>query len=98
MPYRVAAGPLAHLLPVESGKTPETLRGRTFKAGARLRDVAIVTPGAGVAAITVTVDSTFIRRCHDGERQLKVRVGNVEASAEAGRCSASWRSPRRRSP
>jgi hypothetical protein len=80
MPYRVAAGLLAHLLPVEAGTSPETLRGHTFKAGEQLRDVATVAPGAGASAITVTVDSTFIRGCHDGERHLEVRVGNVEAS------------------
>ena len=32
-------------------------------------------------AITVTVDSTFIRSCQDGERHLEVRVGNVETAA-----------------
>ncbi|MEA2767100.1 MAG: hypothetical protein QOD93_62 [Acetobacteraceae bacterium] len=80
MPYRVAAGLLAHLLPVEAGRSPETLRGHTFKAGEQLHDGATVTPGACVSAITVTVDSTFIRGCHDGERHLEVRVGNVEAS------------------
>jgi hypothetical protein len=80
MLYRVAAGLLAHLLPVEAGKSPETLRGHTFKAGEQLRDVAPVTPGAGTSAITVTVDSTFIRGCHNGEQHLEVRVGNVEAS------------------
>jgi hypothetical protein len=58
----------------------QTLRGHTFKAGEQLRDVAMVTPRAGAAAITVTVDSTFIRGCHDGERHLEVRVGNVETS------------------
>ena len=26
----------------------------------------------------MTLDSTFIRSCHDGERRLEVRVGNVE--------------------
>src|ERR1700721_1100951 len=30
MPYRVAAGLLGHLLPVEAGTSPETLRGHTF--------------------------------------------------------------------
>jgi hypothetical protein len=39
-----------------------------------------VKPGPAVSAITVTVDSTFIRGCHDGERHLEVRVGNVETS------------------
>jgi hypothetical protein len=80
MPYRPAAGLLAHLLPVEAGKSPETLRGHTFKAGEQLRDAATVRPASGASAITVTVDSTFIRGCHDGERHLEVRVGNVETS------------------
>jgi hypothetical protein len=59
---------------------PETLRGHTLKAGEQLRDAAAVKPLAAVPAITVTVDSTFIRGCHDGERHLEVRVGNVETS------------------
>jgi hypothetical protein len=80
MPYRVAAGLLEHLLPVGAGTSPKTLRGHTLKGGEQLRDVATVAPGAGASAITVTVDSTFIRGCHDGERHLEVRVGNVEAS------------------
>jgi hypothetical protein len=44
MPYRVAAGLLAHLLPVATGRSPETLRGHTLKAGAPLRDAATVGP------------------------------------------------------
>jgi hypothetical protein len=80
MPYRVAAGVLVHLLPVEAGKSPETLRGHTLKIGEQLRDAAAVKPTAAASAITVTVDSTFIRSCHDGERHLEVRVGNVETS------------------
>src|SRR6186713_638046 len=77
MPYRVAAGVLQHLLPVEAGKSPETLRGHTLKAGEQLRDAA-VKPAPPASSVTVTVDSTFIRSCHDGERHLEVRVGNVE--------------------
>ena len=84
MPYRVAADLLGHLLPVEAGRSPETLRGHTLKAGEQLRDAATVTPASGASAITVTVDSTFIRGCHDGERHLEVRVGNVE-TATGGR-------------
>jgi hypothetical protein len=30
------------------------------------------------AAITISLDSTFIRSCEDGEHNLEVRVGNVE--------------------
>lgn len=78
MPFRVAAGVLAHLLPVEAGMSPETLRGHTLKVGEQLRNAAVVKPGAAASAITITLDSTFIRGCHDGERHLEVRVGNVE--------------------
>src|SRR5690242_3153472 len=80
MPYRVAASVLQHLLPVEAGKSPETLRGHTLKAGEQLRDAA-VKPAPPASSVTVTVDSTFIRSCHDGERHLEVRVGNVETAA-----------------
>ena len=80
MPFRVAAGVLAYLLPVEAGKSPETFRGHTLKVGEQLRDAPAVKPAAAASAITITVDSTFIRGCHDGERHLEVRVGNVETS------------------
>jgi hypothetical protein len=83
MPYRVAAGVLAHLLPVEAGKSPETLRGHTLRVGEQLRNTAAVTSAAAASAISITLDSTFIRGCHDGERHLEVRVGNVETSAGA---------------
>ena len=33
------------------------------------------------SAIVVTLDSTFIRSCEDGERHLEVRVGNVETES-----------------
>jgi len=81
MPYRLAAGLLEHLLPVEIGMSPETLRGHTLKVGEQLRDAAAVKPAVGASAITVTLDSTFIRGCRDGERHLEVRLGNVETSS-----------------
>ena len=68
MPYRVAAGLLEHLLPVKTGKSPETLRGHTLKIGEHLRDTATVKPAAGASAITITLDSTFIRGCCDWSR------------------------------
>src|SRR6185312_7942829 len=83
MPYRVAAGVLAHLLPVETGKSPETLRGHTLKVGEQLRDAAAVKPTTADSTITITLDSTFIRSCHNGERHLEVRVGNVETPGGA---------------
>jgi hypothetical protein len=81
VPYRVAAGLLEHLLPVKTGKCPETLRGHTLKIGERLRDAAAIKPPVGASAITITLDSTFIRGCCDDERHLEVRVGNVETSS-----------------
>jgi hypothetical protein len=58
--------------------SPETLRGHTLKVGEQLRKAAAVKPAAAASAITITLDSTFIRSCHNGERHLEVRIGNVE--------------------
>src|SRR3954471_13437894 len=76
LPYRVAAGVLQQLLPLEAG--PETLRAHTLKVGEDLRDAAPAEPATAAAAITVSVDSTFIRSCEAGPRHLEVRLGNVE--------------------
>ena len=89
MTYRVAAGVLAHLLPVAAETSHETLRGRTLKLGEQLRRAATAAPeptavAAPASAIVVTMDSTYIRSCHDGERHLEVRVGNTE-TPEGGR-------------
>lgn len=78
MTYRVAASVLEHLLPVDCGKGPETLREHTLKTGEQLQNVAVVRPAAAASTIAVTLDATFIRSCDDGERHLEVRVGNVE--------------------
>ena len=69
------------MFPVDAGIDPETLRRHTLKAGAALRDRAAIRPGTAAPAIAVTVDSTFIRSCEDGERHLEVRVGNVETKS-----------------
>jgi hypothetical protein len=78
MPYRVAADVLKQVFPVDAGKDPETLRRHTLKIGETLRNEAVARPEMTVAAIGVSLDSTFIRSCEDGERHLEVRVGNVE--------------------
>src|SRR3954454_7136709 len=82
MTYRVAAGVLAHLLPVVAGTSPGTLRCHTLDLGERLRDAATVEPNAADAAaapaIALSLDATFIRGRHEGERHLEVRVGNAE--------------------
>jgi hypothetical protein len=38
----------------------------------------VIRPETAASAIAITLDSTFIRSCEDGERHLEVRVGNVE--------------------
>jgi len=80
MPYRVAADVLEHLLPVDAGINPETVRRRTLRVGEPLRDTAAAEPAAPAAAITLTLDSTFIRSWEDGPRPLEVRLGNAETS------------------
>jgi len=83
MPYRVAAGVLGHLLPVDAGISHESMRGRTLKFGEALRDAAALEPTTAAPAITLSLDSTFIRSCEEGQRHLEVRLGNVEASGGA---------------
>jgi hypothetical protein len=78
MPYRVAADVLQHLLLIDAGRSPETLRSHTLQVGKRLGDAAADKPPVAAAAITLTLDSTFIRSRDDGERHLEVRVGNIE--------------------
>jgi hypothetical protein len=84
MTYRTAAAILEQMFPVDTGRDKETLRRHTLRAGALLRDGAVLRPETPAPAITVTLDSTFIRSCEDGERHLEVRVGNVE-TASGGR-------------
>jgi hypothetical protein len=83
MPYRIAADVLQHLLPIDAGKSPETLRSHTLQVGKQLGDTA-ADKSPAAAAITISLDSTFIRSCEDGERHLEVRVGNVE-TVDGGR-------------
>jgi hypothetical protein len=80
MPYRVAADVMQHLLPIDAGKSPETLRSHTLLIGGQLGDAAAEKSPAA-AAMTISLDSTFIRSREDGERHLEVCVGNVETVA-----------------
>ena len=80
MTYRTAADLLEQVFPVDAGKHYETLRRHTLKVGEALGECAVVRPAAA-SAIVVTLDSTYIRSCADGERHLEVRVGNVETEA-----------------
>jgi hypothetical protein len=83
MPYRVAAGVLELLLPIDAGSDPETLRACTLKVGEDLRDAALAEPATAAAAITLSLNSTFIRSCEEDQRHLEVRLGNVETSEGA---------------
>jgi hypothetical protein len=83
MAYRVAADLLEHLFPVDAGTDPETLRRHTLRVGEAVTDRAAIRPGTSAPAITVTLDSTFIRSCETGERHLEVRIGNVETKSGA---------------
>jgi hypothetical protein len=69
------------MFPVGAGSDPETLRRHTLKIGEVLRNDAVAKPETAAAAIAVTLDSSFIRSCEDGERHLEVRVGNVETES-----------------
>ncbi len=89
MPYRIAAGLLEHLLPVDAGIHGETVRRRTLRLGEQLRGTAAAEPAAPAAAITLTLDATFIRSCEAGQRHLEVRLGNVETSDGARQIFAS---------
>jgi hypothetical protein len=81
MTYRTAADLLGQMFPVDAGEHPETLRRHTLKVGAALGNCAVARPETAASAIVVTLDSTFIRSCADGERHLEVRVGNVETKS-----------------
>jgi hypothetical protein len=78
--YRTAAEVLAQMFPVDAGTAHETLRRRTFKVAEELPMRATIKPATPAEMITVTLDSTFIRSCEEGERHLEVRIGNVETT------------------
>jgi len=84
MTYRTAADVLGQMFTVAAGKHHETLRRHTLKVGEALGDYVATRPETAASAIVVTLDSTFIRSCAEGERHLEVRVGNVE-TASGGR-------------
>ena len=81
MPYRVAADVLAHMVPVDAGMNPETLRRHTLKIGKALGNDAGVSLQTTAPTIAITLDLTFIRSCEEGERHMEVRIGNVETEA-----------------
>jgi len=83
MTYRVAADLLEQMFPIDAGTDPETLHRHTLRVGKAVADRAAIRLETSAPAITVTLDSTMIRSCEDGERHLEVRVGNVETKSGA---------------
>ena len=81
MTYRTAADVLEQMFPIDAGKDHETLRRHTLTLGEQLQHCQVVVPATPAAAISISVDSTFIRSCEEGERHLEVRVGNAETDA-----------------
>ena len=84
MTYRTAADVLEQMFPIDAGAHHATLRRHTLKVGEALGECASIRPETAASAIVVTLDSTLIRSCAEGERHLEVRVGNVE-TASGGR-------------
>ena len=72
---------LAEMLPLDTGKSHETVRRHTLQAGEALQNRAAPKLETEASAIDTSLDSTFIRSCEDGERHLEVVVGNVETAA-----------------
>jgi len=56
------------------------LRSHTLLVGKQLGGAAVDKPPDAAAAITITLDSTFVRSREESERHLEVRVGNVETA------------------
>jgi hypothetical protein len=81
MTYRTAADVLEQMFPIDAGKDHETLRRRALTLGEQLRHRPAIVPAKPSAAISVSVDSTFIRSCVKDERHLEVKVGNAETDA-----------------
>jgi hypothetical protein len=78
MTYRTAADVLEQMFPIHAGSDHETLRRHTQALGEQLQHHPVSAPATPAAAISVSVDSTFIRSCEEGKRHLEVRVGNAE--------------------
>ena len=74
---------MAIALPVDAGRHHETLRRHTLKIGEALGEYVATRPETAAVTIAVTLNSTFIRSCAEGERHLEVRIGNVETQSGA---------------
>jgi hypothetical protein len=96
MTYRVAAGVLAHLLPVAAGTSHGTLRRHTLELSERLR-AATVEPDAAEAAaapaIALSLDATFIGAATRANGTWRCASATPRRPGAAGSCSAPSRTP-----
>ena len=83
MTYRVAADLPEQMFPIDAGTDLEALCRHTLRVGEAFAGRAAIGPVTSAPTITVTLVSTFIQSCEDGERHLEVRVGNVETKSGA---------------
>jgi hypothetical protein len=97
MTYRVAADLLEQRFPIDAGTDPETLRRHTLRVGEAVVDRAASRPDTSAPAITVTLDSTFIRSCEDGERHLGCGLATSKRNRGHDRFSVTSRKPIRTS-
>src|SRR4051812_39723362 len=88
--YRTAAALLGQMFPVDAGQDPETLRRHTFKIAKTLAMTSAAEAPVSVdaEAIIVTLDSTFIRSCEDGQRLPAGSAWGVPLAK--GGCPTSW--------
>lgn len=91
LPYRVAAGLLADLLPVSGGSTHTTVRNRTFTVAETITAQGSERAAAGKAeqpagALTLQLDHTYIRAAaNEGSRHLQVLAGEIEPDGGGSR-------------
>jgi hypothetical protein len=86
MTYRVAADVLQHLLPIDAGRSPETLRPYTLRIGAHLGTATSDhnhPTTAAAAANTVSMDSALIGGREEVNGNLKRWPAVVSAVAKA---------------
>jgi len=87
MTYRVAADVLVHLLPIDAGKSPETLRNHTLQVGEQLGAAAADQPATVAEAITISLDSTFIRSRKRASATWRSVSATSRPPPEDDRCS-----------
>jgi hypothetical protein len=98
MTYRVAADVLRHLLPIDAGKSPETLRSHTLQVGEQLGDAAAESREPPLRQSL----SPWIRPSYVAAKRANATSRSVSATsrplAEDDRCSAPSPEPIRTSP